>query len=104
MTKFVVGDRVAFTAKWLKQIQGDYFLSSKRGTVVKIKQLKGVPFQIVVVEWEGDNAVMSSSGNNLCRVGSTEFNDPGAPGTALEQKADLMSDQERNDWIERGMP
>lgn len=37
-------------------------------------------------------------------VQSNEKIDPAGPGSPLEQRADLMSDEERERWISQGMP
>jgi hypothetical protein len=85
---FVIGDRVAMSASWLKSTQADYSVASRRGTVVAIdaEMTRIASAQYVYVRWDGDVGPWFDGdgkpqpgrmvcSNNMARVGSARFSD-----------------------------
>jgi hypothetical protein len=52
----------------------------------------------------GEAGIFQDANGNYFYTPVEEKIDKGAPGSALEQRASLMTPEERNEWIERGMP
>jgi len=58
----------------------------------------------VQVQWDGGTARTWLDAGDVTIERDMDKPDPGAPGTALEQRADMMTDKERMQWIADGMP
>ena len=63
------GDRVAYSAHFLRSIQAPFDVASMRGTVEEVTG------QFVRVNWD-DERSMRAHVSNIARVGSVAFGDP----------------------------
>lgn len=70
-TSFQIGDRVAYSAKFLRSV-GDYSheSASMRGTVQGVRRIPGMKFDHVKIAWDGDTDELRSGALacNLCKV------------------------------------
>ena len=70
-SQFTTGDRVAYSAKFLRSI-GDYShgSASMRGTVTGVREIRGMKFPIVSIKWDHDSDPLRAGALacNLCKV------------------------------------
>jgi len=81
MTKLKIGDRVAFSAAFLRDTQCGYDRSKLRGTLVTLNP----GWWLCDVLWDGETEFRAVHIGNLCRLNSVAFAEAPYAGKTYER-------------------